>query len=188
VTTVAALLSAGGGTRFEGSQHKLTADLRGKPVWRWALDHVLEAGFDQVIVVTGAAVLDVPAGVLAVANPDWATGQAGSLQVAVRTAASLGAAAITIGLADQPFVTAASWRAVRDADPACRIVVAEYDGRPGPHPVRLARDVWPLLDATGDEGARPLLRLHPEWVCRVPCVGSIADIDTQEDLERWKSC
>jgi CTP:molybdopterin cytidylyltransferase MocA len=188
VTSVAVLLSAGGGTRFHGSSHKLLADLRGRPVWQWSLEQVLGAGFDQVMVVTGAVDLPVPEGVLAVHNPDWATGQASSLHVAVHRAAALGAEAVTVGLADQPFVTTASWRAVRTADSTCRIVVAEYEGRPGPHPVRLGRDVWPLLTTSGDEGARSLLRLHPEWVCRVPCVGSIADIDTLEDLERWKSC
>ena len=193
MTSVAVLLSAGGGTRFHGATHKLLADLHGRPVWRQALDHVLEAGFDQVIVVTGAVELPVPEGmrpdaVSWVHNPDWAAGQASSLHVAVRAADALGAASVTVGLADQPFVTTASWTAVRTADPGCRIVVAEYDGRPGPHPVRLGREVWPHLTTSGDEGARSLLRLHPEWVCHVPCVGSIADIDTLEDLERWKSC
>jgi CTP:molybdopterin cytidylyltransferase MocA len=130
----------------------------------------------------------VPEGVLTVANPRWADGQAGSLQEAVRTAASLDADTLTVGLADQPFVTTSSWNAVRTAPAEWPIVVAEYDGRLGPHPVRLARAVWPLLATSGDEGARALLQLHPEWVCRVPCVGSTADIDTLEDLERWNSC
>jgi molybdenum cofactor cytidylyltransferase len=186
--SVAALLSAGGGTRFHGATHKLLADLGGRPVWRRALDQVLDAGFDRVVVVTGAVELEVPAGVHLVHNPLWQSGQASSLQAAVRAAASMGADALTIGLADQPFVTTSSWNAIRTADAACRIAVAEYDGRLGPHPVRLASAVWPLLGTTGDEGARSLLQLYPEWVCRVPCVGSTADIDTLEDLERWKSC
>jgi CTP:molybdopterin cytidylyltransferase MocA len=193
VTSVAVLLSAGGGSRFHGTTHKLLADLHGRPVWRRALDHVLDAGFHHVIVVTGAIDLPgpqdvLPDAVVCVHNPAWATGQASSLQVAIRMADTLGAASVTVGLADQPFVTAASWSAVRSADPECRVVVAVYDGRPGPHPVRLGREVWPHLATSGDEGARSLLRLHPEWVCHVPCVGSTADIDTLEDLERWKSC
>ena len=86
------------------------------------------------------------------------------------------------------LVTSDAWRDVGAAPATCRIVVAEYDGRPGPHPVRLHRDVWPLLPTDGDEGARSVLGLHPEWVCRVPCLGSVDDIDTVEDLDRWKSC
>ncbi|MSX92846.1 MAG: NTP transferase domain-containing protein, partial [Actinobacteria bacterium] len=49
---VAALLAAGGGTRFVGPTHKLLAELDGQPVWARALDNVLAAGFDHVIVVT----------------------------------------------------------------------------------------------------------------------------------------
>ena len=68
------------------------------------------------------------------------------------------------------------------------IVVSVYDGTPGPNPVRLAADVWPLLPTTGDAGARDLIRDHPAWVCRVHSVGSAVDIDTLEDLARWRSC
>ncbi len=185
---VAALLAAGVGSRFVGPTHKLTADLRGRQVWQWALDQVLDAGFDHVVVVTGAVELAVPASVTTVTNPLWALGQATSLHAATAAAGALGADSVTIGLADQPFVTAEAWRAVRDAPPGCRIVLAEYEGHPGPHPVRLGRDVWPMLPTEGDEGARRVIHLHPEWVCRVPCVGSVADIDTLEDLERWKNC
>ena len=185
---VAALLAAGGGTRFAGDSHKLLAELQGRPVWRHALDHLLGAGFDHVVVVTGAADLDVPTTVLHRHNPHWVTGQAGSLQLAVQAARELAAQTLTVGLADQPFVTTAAWGTVRNADADCRIVIAEYDGTPGPHPVRFSREVWPLLPTDGDEGAREVLRRHPDWVCRVPCVGSVADIDTTEDLDRWKSC
>jgi len=182
---VAALLAAGAGTRFEGSDHKLLATLRGRPVREWALHQVQAAGFDHVIVVTGSADLPWPAYAVVRHNDAWATGQASSVQVAVQAARELGARAVTIGLADQPFVTAAAWRAVADAPAEARIVVATYDGVPGPNPVRLHRDVWPLLPTAGDEGARRLICAHPEWVYPVACVGSVADIDTLEDLDRW---
>lgn len=185
---LAALLAAGGGTRFRGRSHKLLATLHDRPVWRHALDHVLEAGFDHVVVVTGAVDLVAPPATLVRHNPLWAEGQATSLQVAVAAASELGASTLTVGLADQPFVPTSAWQAVRDADSECRIVVAEYDGRPGPHPVRFAASVWESLPTSGDEGARDLMRLHQDWVCRVPCVGSVADIDTTEDLDRWKNC
>ncbi len=185
---VAALLAAGAGTRFEGPSHKLLAKLGSRAVWEWSLLRVMGAGFDHVVVVTGAVPLPLPDDVEVRHNPDWAQGQATSVQVAVAAARDHGAHTVTIGLADQPFVTAEAWRAVTDADPDCRVVVATYDGRPGPHPVRLHRDVWPLLPTDGDEGARSLLEQHPEWRCRVPCLGSADDIDTVEDLARWKSC
>ena len=131
---------------------------------------------------------DARAGLSVVHNPRWAQGQATSLQTALATVEALGADAVSIGLADQPFIAAESWRRVRDAPATCRIVVAEYDGAVGPNPVRLDRSVWPLLPTEGDEGARSVIREHAEWVCRVACLGSVGDIDTLEDLERWRNC
>lgn len=182
---VAALLAAGAGTRFEGSEHKLLASLKGRPVWEWALRQVQAADFDHVIVVTGRAELPWPGRTVVRHNDAWASGQASSVRVAVQAARELGAHAVTIGLADQPFVTAEAWRAVADAPEEARIVIATYDGVPGPNPVRLHQDVWPLLPTDGDEGARGVIRAHPEWVYPVACIGSVTDIDTLEDLDRW---
>ncbi len=182
---VAALLAAGAGSRFEASGHKLLALLDGRPLWEWALQHVQDAGFDHVIVVTGLAEIAWPDRTTVRHNSSWATGQASSVQVAVQAASELGAHAVTIGLADQPFVTADAWRKVADAPREARIVIATYDGIPGPNPVRLGREVWPLLPTAGDEGARGVIRAHPEWVYPVACIGSVADIDTLEDLDRW---
>jgi molybdenum cofactor cytidylyltransferase len=189
--TVAALLAAGGGSRYAGPTHKLLADLSGRTVFDRSLEAVRGAGFDRVVVVTGAVALDIPGSSPDVTirhNPQWADGQASSLQLAIRVADEFGADAVTIGLADQPFVTTDAWRAVRDAPADCRIVVADYPDGTGPNPVRLHRSVWPLLPTDGDEGARSVIRDHSLWTCRVTCVGSVADIDTLEDLERWRSC
>ncbi len=185
---VAALLAAGAGARFAGSEHKLLAVLRGRPVWEWALHHAQRAGFDHLVVVTGAVALPWPPHAVVRHNDAWETGQASSVHMALQAARELGARAVTIGLADQPFVTSDAWRAVGTAPDECRIVIAHYDGVAGPHPVRLDQDVWPLLPTSGEGGARALIRDHPEWVCPVACVGSVADIDTLEDLARWNHC
>jgi molybdenum cofactor cytidylyltransferase len=186
VTATAVLLAAGGGTRFVGSTHKLLAVLDGVPVFRRALGHLLEAGFDDVVVVTGAVDLDIgDPGVTVVHNAQWVDGQAGSLQLAIAAAARTGAEFVVVGLADQPFIPASAWRAIATAESSAPIVVATYNGLRGPNPVRLHRSVWSHLPTNGDEGARPVMRLHPEWIDEVACEGSAADIDTLEDLGSW---
>jgi CTP:molybdopterin cytidylyltransferase MocA len=186
VSTTAVLLAAGGGSRFLGPTHKLLAEIGGVPVFRRSLDSVIAAGLDHVLVVTGSIALDVEApGVTVVHNPEWELGQAGSLQRALRVATGLGSDVVIVGLADQPFIPPSAWRAVADAPTSAPIVVATYDGARGPNPVRLHSSVWQDLPDKGDEGARTLMRLHPDWVDEVACEGSPADIDTLEDLGSW---
>lgn len=184
------LLAAGAGTRFAGDTHKLLAPLRGRPLWAWSLEHLIAARLDHVVVVVGAVELPLPPGVVRCHHTGWDDGQGSSLRAGIRAGADLGADAVVVGLADQPFIAPDAWRAV--AGSTCDVAVATYGGVRGPHPVRLARTVWPLLAGDrgdpGDEGARSLIREHPELVCEVPCLGSAADIDTLEDLERWRSC
>jgi molybdenum cofactor cytidylyltransferase len=182
---VGVLLAAGGARRFTGTTHKLLAPLRGRPVYEHALQHLVDAGIGPAIVVVGAVPLDVPDGVVTVRNARWAEGQATSLQAAIAVADELGADAIVVGLADQPFIPAETWRAIADADTDRPIVVTSFGGVRGPNPVRLHRSVWALLPHDGDEGARSLIRTHPSSVYEVECVGSGADIDTPEDLARW---
>jgi molybdenum cofactor cytidylyltransferase len=182
MTVLAVLLAAGSGSRFRAAEHKLLALLDGRPVHRHALDHVLDAGFTTTIVVTGAVPLDLDPSdqrVVEVRNDRWVEGQATSLQCGLSAAGDRGATAVVVGLADQ--------RRIADAPPDARLVVATYDGVLGPNPVRIDRSLWPLLPETGDEGARGLLRSHRSAVQEVSCPGSADDIDTLEDLQRWKS-
>jgi molybdenum cofactor cytidylyltransferase len=176
LAVVAALLAAGGGTRFAGPTHKLLTEVRGKRIVDWAYEHALGAGLD-VIVVSGAVALDLPG---EVHNPDWAAGMATSLQVALRAAGD--ADAIVVGLGDQPGVPSEAWSLVAAID--APIVVATYGGERG-NPVRLRRDVWPLLPTTGDVGARKIARERPSLVTAVACPGDPNDVDTVEDLDRW---
>lgn len=180
---VAVVLAAGAGSRWHGDGHKLHAELGGSPVAAHAIGAAVDAAIGPVVVVTGAAPLPAACdalGVHVVANPRWADGQATSLAVGIATADELGADAVVVGLADQPFVTPEAWRAV--AASTSPIAMASYDGRRR-NPVRLAREVWPLLPQEGDEGARVLVRMRPDLVEAVPCGGSPADIDTVTDFE-----
>jgi CTP:molybdopterin cytidylyltransferase MocA len=176
------VLAAGGGTRFLGPEHKLRTPVSGRPLVRHAVDGALGAGFAEVIVVTGAVDLTdlLPEGVVIVGHDSWEDGIATSLHVGIRVAAHLGHDAVVVGLGDQVGVEAACWRAVGEAV-SSPIVVATFDGERRP-PVRLRSDVWSLLPPSGDEGARVLMRRHPELVTEVSCGSGGADIDTVDDL------
>ncbi|NIR34718.1 MAG: nucleotidyltransferase family protein [Actinobacteria bacterium] len=183
-TTAAVILAAGSGSRFTGDAHKLLTEVRGKPIVGHAVDAARDAGFDEVVVVTGCVdlVAVLPDDVTILHNERWEDGQATSLRAAVAYAEDRGHRAIVVGLGDNPGVTAADWRAVGDSE--SDLAAADFGEGHRP-PVRLAASMWASLPVSGDEGARSLLRQRPEMVESVACEGDPADVDTLEDLRRW---
>jgi len=182
----AVLLAAGGGTRF-ASGPKLLAVFRGRPLVSWAVAPALEAGL-PVVVVAGAvdladALADLGPAVAIVDNPRWEDGQATSLAAGIDWCATAGFDVAIVGLGDQPLVPASAWRALAETELA-PIVSATFGGRRRP-PVRLDRQVWPLLSGTGDAGARELMRRRPDLVADLPCDGDPADVDTVDDLRAY---
>lgn len=182
----AVLLAAGGGRRFGSPGEKLLAPLGGRPIVAWALEAVLAAGIEPVVVVEGAVRLEQLVGELTqgsaavVCNRSWASGQGSSLRTGLDWCAERSVQAAVVGLGDQPLVGAMAWRRVAETTVA-PVVTATFAGRRRP-PVRLDRSVWPLLAQSGDEGARALMRQHPDLVAEVPCAGDPVDIDTPDDL------
>jgi len=180
---VGLILAAGAGRRF-GSTKQL-AELRGRPLLAHALDAMLAAGLDRVIVVLGhdadaiRARVDFGAAEVVIAE-DWADGQAASLRRGLAAAGAADAVVITLG--DQPFITPQVIGAALDQLDGYDAVRALYGDLPG-HPVVLGRAV---LDAAGglrgDQGARELLadfRVH-QW--QAGHLASAVDVDTPEEL------
>lgn len=184
MTTLGVLLAAGAGSRFGGTVHKLLAPLGDRCVLRWSLDALVGAAFDESAIVVGAVDLsaEIPESLQVIENPDWQQGQATSLARAVAFARTRGHDVLVIGLADQPLVPASAWRAVA-APSASPIVTASFSGARRP-PVRLDREVWSRLPASGDAGARVLMQDHPELVTVVEVEGDAVDIDDEQDLVR----
>lgn len=184
------MLAAGGGSRFGGG--KLLARLGGQPIIEAVLDNLREAPVDEVIVVVGADAERLREvceryGVRSVANEEWERGQSTSVLAGLRACDKKSRAAVIL-LGDQPFVGAdAVERLVAAFAEGANVAVATYGGKRR-NPVLFSREVWPLLEAelAGDEGARSVLRQHPELVVEVPCegVGDPTDVDTREDLRR----
>jgi CTP:molybdopterin cytidylyltransferase MocA len=114
-------------------------------------------------------------------NEEWATGMASSVQRALQWANERGLQSVVIGLGDQPCIPPSAWTAV--AHSTSPLAVATYAGVRA-NPVKLHAEFFPLVPKNGDEGARSLLRSHPELVAEVPCTGSGIDVDHVEDIER----
>ncbi len=182
-STLAVILAAGEGSRFNAPEHKLESKLKKKSLLWWACTHALRAGFAEVLVIEGALPVSglVPDAVSIVHNHDWADGQSRSLQVAVHYAELSDYDTVVIGLGDQPFIPPEAWRRV--AASTSPIAVAKFDKQATP-PVRLHSDTWGLLPLDGDEGARQLLRSRPEMVTEVPCPGSAVDVDTVVEFDQ----
>lgn len=186
----AIVLAAGSGSRFGGK--KLLARLGGQTLVEAVLGNLRDAPVDEVIVVVGADAERLREAcerydVRAVDNEGWARGQSTSVLAGLR-ACGEGARAAVVLLGDQPFVGAeAVGRLVAAFAGGAKVAVATYGGKRR-NPVLFSREVWPLLEAelAGDEGARSVLRRHPELVVEVPCEGVAdpTDVDTREDLRR----
>jgi CTP:molybdopterin cytidylyltransferase MocA len=184
VVVAGVLLAAGDGSRL--GQPKALVRLGGQSLAARGAAMLRAGGTDPVIVVTGAATVDLD-GVVSVHNPRWRTGMGSSMAEGLAAVPENCAAAV-LALADQPLVgPQAVQRLIGAFERGASVAVAGYSGRPR-NPVLLAREHWPLAIelAAGDVGARPFLRAYPELVTLVECgdTGRPDDIDTQDDLDR----
>lgn len=161
----------------------------------YLLERVRKFPVDEVWVVIGAESerilneVDLT-GCGVVENPEWEEGLASSLRVGLDALTRLSKAeAALVLLGDQPDV---SGEVVETLVGLRRqggrpVLVPKYRYTWG-NPVLVDRSLWPhLMALTGDEGAKRLLRAHPEWVKEVwfeqlpP-----RDIDTSADVEELR--
>ncbi|CAN5834439.1 NTP transferase domain-containing protein [soil metagenome] len=175
------LLAAGAGTRFG-----MPKVLAGQGEWlRVAVNALAGGGCDEVVVVLGAAVVDVPPPARAVFAGDWADGMSASLRAGL--AAAAGARQVVLHLVDTPDIGPDVVRRMLTAAEHSEsgLVRASYGGRPG-HPVVIAAVHWPELVGSlhGDQGARQFLTDHAGEVVVVECgdLATGADIDTLGDF------
>ena len=186
------ILAAGTATRMGQPKQLLLLD--GRPLLQHVIDGAAASCLDEIVVVLGhcadeiAAAIRCPPRGRIVVNAAYAEGQSSSLRAGLRTASERAVAAAVL-LGDQPGVAAALIDRIAEASLSSRAnivrpVYTDAGGRRVPgHPVVLARGIWREVEALrGDQGARALLREHPEWLVEVPMAGEPPrDIDTPED-------
>lgn len=181
------VLAAGTGSRFGATKQLVVVD--GKPLAQHAIDALVEAGVDELVVVTGhdavrvASGLALPPAARVVYNASYRDGQATSLAAALHALDDDSEAAVVL-MADQPGVTAEVVRALITRFRATRkqIVRAMYEDGPGPS--LLSREIYSEAGHLhGDVGARELIASNPEWEEDVAFDGPAPrDVDTPEDL------
>jgi molybdenum cofactor cytidylyltransferase len=183
------VLAAGASTRM--GRQKLTLPLAdGRPLVRAAVEQVLAADLDDVVVVLGreaeavaSALRGLP--IRTVMNPRYAEGQSTSLRAGLDALAQ-GTEAAIVALGDQPLPHPRLLRQLVEAfRTSGRPIVAPVyrDGRG--NPVLFASSVFDeLRRVEGDRGGRPVIARDPERVAEVPVDAPMpADIDTPEDYE-----
>ena len=184
---VAILLAAGSSQRFGG--HKLSHLIDGVPM---ALKSAITLKSALGAVMVGMRPQDELAPILSghglsVILCDRAPEGMGGTLAQVVAAAPETAAGYIIALADMPFVSADSIRAVAAAlQGGAKLVAPVYRGQRG-HPVGLAasyRDE--LLALGGDAGARDIIRRDAAnlQLVDVDDPGVVWDVDTRADLQR----
>jgi CTP:molybdopterin cytidylyltransferase MocA len=169
---VLGLLLAAGEGRRAGGPKALRRDVAGVPWVVRAAQVLLDGGCDHVLVVLGAAALDVESHlrdrdeVTTTWCPEWSEGMGASLRTGLRWALD------AVGDEDGPDVDAALVHLVDlpdvEADVVARVLApghgpdtlrrAAFAGVPG-HPVLLGSEHWhPVIEsASGDRGARAFL-------------------------------
>src|SRR5690606_1479290 len=193
---VAALLLAAGSSRRFGRGNKLLADVDGRPLIFWSAAAFVSSRASELVVVTGpepeaieAALTGLPARF--VHNPDHLSGMGGSVAVGIRAFGD-DCTGVLICPGDMPGVSTDLINALIaafEATGSSRIIRPMLPGeRPG-NPVLWPRRYFPqLARLQGPAGGRTLLAKLEGEIKYLPWhdQGAALDIDTPEDLERYR--
>ena len=187
--SAAVIQAAGKGSRFHADEYKLLSKIEGEPMIIRTLRPVLEAGFDEIIVVIGCHAAEMRAAlrkfpVRIIENPDWERGQSTSLSAGLRAVADSSDRACLL-LGDQPFLKVQTLRdllAVSKVNPD-DVIVPFYEGKRG-NPIVVPAYRYPLLlELTkGDMGGKRLLETVGYEPLHTDDPGVLRDIDTVEDI------
>jgi molybdenum cofactor cytidylyltransferase len=182
------ILAAGGSARL--GRPKALLEWRKQPFVRSVAETALAAGLDPVCIVTGefdAPIRQAVEGldVQIVPNPQWQTGQAGSIKAGLHALPGGTGAAIFL-LVDQPQLPAGFLRAEMELhrQTLAPLIIPQVDGRRA-NPVLFDYATFGELDKIeGDSGGRQIFGHFPvQWL---PWNDSalLLDVDTPEDYRR----
>jgi molybdenum cofactor cytidylyltransferase len=185
------VLAAGKGSRFIGTEHKLTQSLGPSTVLGTTLGHAIETHL-PVVVVTTAPLAELARRSVAARDvivlPEVGSGPAGAAlgmghSIAAGVSARPDAHGWLVLPGDMPLVRPGSMLAVARQLDEHPIAYAQYKGRRG-HPVAFSAELYSeLVELSGDEGARRLLARYPAVGIELDDPGVLVDVDTRADLD-----
>jgi molybdenum cofactor cytidylyltransferase len=181
------ILAAGESSRL--GRPKQNLEFEGQTLLQRAVETGIRSKCDKIIVVLGANSDKIKPvqGASVVYNKDWAQGMASSIKTGmgeINDATEI--KNVIIMLCDQPFVDAGLLNTLisRHTETGKPIVACEYNGITGV-PVLFDHSLFSdLLLLQGTDGAKKILRQHPDKITTIPFEKGSIDIDTPEDVER----
>lgn len=199
--TAAIILAAGTSSRMGAERNKLLLPLQQRPVLGYVIEAALGSRARPIVLVLGHQAEQVrqqiqpelPAhSVQIVENPAYALGQSTSMQAGLRALLASPATdqaenAIFL-LGDQPMITSHTIDALIELreQSGKRIVLPLYRGQRG-NPVLFSLELAPeLLQVSGDEGGRGVLKRHPDEIATLEIAEEAAnfDVDTWEAYQK----
>lgn len=182
------VLAAGAGTRFGGN--KLNALVRNRPLYEHTLERVRAFGAFPAYIVTGSEEIAAAAekrGITPVWNQEPEKGISRSLRLGLEHALGChpGLKEILFSVCDQPGLETSTIQRIFNTGmlhPGS--IVCAGNGRRTGNPVLWDRKYFQeLLDLTGDEGGRQVMRRHEDCLRIVQAdPEELKDIDRKEDL------
>lgn len=182
-----------GGTSARLGQPKQLLQYNGRSLLQHSVQAAVQSGAGPVVLVTGAYAQQVRSQVQGedrvhiVWNEHWQQGIASSITCGLQSllAVATGVQRAAFMVCDQPFVTASLLQQLLQTSMATGkpIVASAYGGTVGIPAVFTSSYFNLLLQLTGDEGAKKLMRQHPGDVVTVAFTQGNIDIDTQADYD-----
>lgn len=190
---IATLILAAGASSRLGQPKQLLLE-NGQPLVRRMAQIAVDLNAGPVVVVVGAnagavtnALHDLR--VRTLPNPDWETGMASSLKIGVELVEKTLPEAILVLLTDQPHVSRALLESlIEQARSTHKLIIASQYGDVHGVPILFRPAYFEALKSlTGDTGARKLVQQNPDDVATVSFDEGAIDLDTPEDVAKWRA-
>ena len=194
------ILAAGRSRRMKERGPKQLLQLEGQTLLERVVLAAAESQLDELIIVLGyraesvlkSLAIEIKTPLRITLAPDFEAGQSRALRAGL-AAADPRAKAAAILLGDQPDLPSSTIDRVtegwlRQRPPLLRPLYAGQGQKKQPgHPVVICRKIWSIMEGLdGDEGAREVIRTHPEWLETLSLPGPAPlDIDQVKDWENW---